>query len=236
MPLMDEFREEREKIKDAPMRAKMQYFADYYLKWVIAAAAVLIVVIILIVDMARHKEEMLYVMFANFRDLGRTEADIEDAFAAQYLEDPKKQRINAESDIYILADEEAESNSSTDAKLYEKYTYSDQQKVTMQLAVGGMDLMISGEDVLRRYVEYGYVIPLENLYSAEELKAFEEAGLLLTVDGKAMAICVDGSELLKNCLEYNGEKKDSMKIYAGFTSNRRTDMAKQFLEFLKYLQ
>ena len=234
MPLMDEFREEREKIKDAPMRAKMQYFADYYLKWVIAAAAVLIVVIILIVDMARHKEEMLYVMFANFRDLGRTEADIEDAFAAQYLEDPKKQRITAESDIYILADDETDT--SGDVKMYEKYTYSDQQKVTMQLAVGGMDLMISGEDILQRYVEFGYVIPLENIYSPEELKAFEEAGLLLTVDGKAMAICVDGSELLKNCLEYNGEKKDTMKIYAGFTSNKRTDMAKKFLEFLKYLQ
>ncbi len=31
MPLMDEFREEREQIKKAPFPQKVQYFKDYYL-------------------------------------------------------------------------------------------------------------------------------------------------------------------------------------------------------------
>ena len=36
MPVMDEFKEEREKIKTASPEQKWKYFKDYYLKWVIA--------------------------------------------------------------------------------------------------------------------------------------------------------------------------------------------------------
>ena len=47
MPLMDEFKEERASIKNAPFKKKLRYFWDYY-KWhvIITVAAVVIAAVL----------------------------------------------------------------------------------------------------------------------------------------------------------------------------------------------
>ncbi len=61
MALMDEFKEEREKIKNASPEKKWKYFKDYYLKWVIAIGIIILVLIVFTVDMLTKKENMLTV-------------------------------------------------------------------------------------------------------------------------------------------------------------------------------
>ena len=230
MPLMDEFQEQRDKIKAAPLKVKAKYFADYYLKWTLAGLAILIFLVIMIVNLVTKKEEMLYVSFVNFRDRGLVEENVSQVFVQQYVEDPKKQDITLDYNLYILADE---NTNLTDEEALRKYSFSDQQKLSMLLMAGEVDLMVTGEDVLSRFAENDYVLPLEEVYSEAELQPLKDAGLLLMSKGKAVGICVDGSQLVKDNLEYNGENKDTIKIYAGFCSNKRLEMAKQFLGFLK---
>ena len=235
MPLMDEFREEREKIKTASPRAKWGYFKDYYLKWVLGIGAVAAFLLWFVISMVTKKEEMLYVSLVNFMDKGQTEQNLENAFAQQYLENPKKQEIILDYGVYVLSEEAAQEVSANSAVM-NKYSYEDQQKLSMIMAAGGLDLMITGEDVLKSYIEYEFVIPLKMIYTEEELKPYQDAGRLLMYKGEAVAICMEGSKGLEDNLEYNGENAETVKIYAVFMSNKRVERAKEFLKFLDYEQ
>ena len=50
MPVMDEFREEREAIKNSSMKKKWGYFLDYYKWYVIGGAAIILFLVFLIRD------------------------------------------------------------------------------------------------------------------------------------------------------------------------------------------
>ena len=93
MPVMDEFKEEREAIKNASPEKKWKYFKDYYLKWVIGGAIGLGLLISFIVSVVTQKEGVLEVIFINFNAMPTAEAQVEEAFTQQYVENPKKQRI-----------------------------------------------------------------------------------------------------------------------------------------------
>ena len=73
---MDEFKEEREKIKTAPPKAKWQYFKDYYLKWVIGGGLVIAFVLYLLFTIIFHKKEMLYVGLISYLDRGLAEEEL----------------------------------------------------------------------------------------------------------------------------------------------------------------
>ena len=59
MPVMDEFREEREAIKNAGFKEKWEYFWEYYKWYVIGGAAIIILLTIFIRDMVNKKDWIL---------------------------------------------------------------------------------------------------------------------------------------------------------------------------------
>ena len=65
MPLMDEFKEEREALKQAPLNQKIKYYVYYY-KWhALAVIAVLIIAFTWIRDVVTSKDAALYVALIN---------------------------------------------------------------------------------------------------------------------------------------------------------------------------
>ena len=93
MPLMDEFQEERDKMKDAPLKAKWKYFVDYYLVKTLIIAAVAALVIGIAVTMLLKKDVVLYVALIDFSDLGYSESEIEQPFTRLYVANPRREEI-----------------------------------------------------------------------------------------------------------------------------------------------
>lgn len=229
MPVMDEFKEEREKIKNAPLEAKWKYFCDYYLKWVIGGGFALAIVIAVIVTTLTHKDEMLYVSMPNFTALPAADVQLIEPFVQLNLENPKKQDITVDSNCHLLADPEGQS--AADPDLSVRYTYEDEQKVAMVLMVGQMDMMISGEDIIDRFASGEYVRPLTDVYSVAEVKEFEDKELVrYNSSGTPVAICMDDAEKLKTYYEYTGIKVDH--VYAAFTYGKHMELAKKYLDYL----
>ena len=63
---MDEFREEREKIKDASPKQKWKYFKDYYLLKVLIVAALLVVAVMIPIELKFGTEKGRMMIFAIF--------------------------------------------------------------------------------------------------------------------------------------------------------------------------
>lgn len=228
MPLMDEFKEEREKIKNAPLKVKWKYFQEYYLKMTIGIIIVVAILISIVVTTLTHKEEMLYACLINYDvNLGEDEDAFLSAFEQEHLENVKKQKIVVDSGENILGD-----GKEADPESLIRYPYEDEEKVTMVIAVGQMDLMISGEDIIDKYLSRDVLRPLDEVYSQAEIKRFEDAGLLKYYQGKPVAICMDNSEKLNRYYYYVGEKVEH--CYVAFNYGKHTDLAKEFLEYLGY--
>ena len=229
MPLMDEFKEEREKIKTAPLKVKWKYFQEYYLKMTIGIIIVAAILIAILVTTLTHKEEMLYVCLVNYDvNLEVNEDELIDPFEQEHLENTKKQEITLDSNENILG----EGKQASDAASMVRYSYEDEQKITMVVMIGQMDMMISGEDVIDKYIPRDYFKSLEEVYSQAELKNLEDAGLIKYYQGTPIAVCVDASEKLNKHYYYVGEKTDH--YYAAFTYGAHTDLAKEFLKYIGY--
>ncbi len=222
MPLMDEFKEEREKIKDASPEKKWKYFKDYYLKYVIAGGIILLVLIIFVVDMITKKENMLTVMFVNFENQGTTTSNIEMPFTSEYLENPKRQEITVETNIYIPSGESA--------RTQVNYTYEDQQRFSMLLMAGEIDLLVSDEAFITDLAAQEYVLTLDRVFTEDELKAYEDR--IVYQNDLPIAIRMDDSQKIKDNLKYQGGNAEELKVCAAFSSLKRLEMAKKMLRFL----
>ena len=223
MALMDEFKEEREKIKNGTPEQKWKYFKDYYLKWVIAGVITFIVVVILLIDVLTKKENMLSVMFVNFSDQGGVTANIEMPFTNEYLPNPKKQEITLETGLYIPTDPNTKNTN---------YTYQDQQRFSMLLMAGEIDLMITDEKLITSLAEQEYVLPLTRLFSDDELKKYADTDRIVYLNDTPIAIRMDDCALINENMKYKGDNAADVRVCAAFSGIKRTDMAKQFLNFI----
>ena len=93
MPLMGEFREEREQIKKAPFPQKVQYFKDYYLLPTIFIVFVSVVMILLLRSTIFRHPESLSVTMINFMAEDSAEENVKKAFEKNRIilgeEDPE---------------------------------------------------------------------------------------------------------------------------------------------------
>jgi len=101
MAVMDEFKEEREKIKTASPKQKWKYFKDYYLMGVLIAVGVLAIVIAVAHSILTHKEDALYVCMVNFAEDEAAQTAITEAFTQRSGIDTKREQIGVESSCYI---------------------------------------------------------------------------------------------------------------------------------------
>ncbi len=236
MAVMDEFKEEREKIKTASPKQKWKYFKDYYLVGVVIAIAILAIIISVIHSILTHKDDALYVCMINFAAEETAQEGVTGAFTERSGIDTKREQIFIEESLYIspeldedIIDTDSGNYSMADAM---KYRYEDEQRLAALVITGSVDLIITGEDVFHRFVLQEYFAPLDLVYSAEQLQRYADEERLIYQDGKAVGIYMDDAPLIGQYYRYNGE--EGQRIVAGYLyGSKHPELAMDFLDFLE---
>lgn len=138
MPLMDEFREERESIKQKSFKEKFQYFLDYY-KWHTIGGVVLVVCVFsLITSVLSSKECAFYGAFVNAGQMPDYETFRED-FAVRAGIDLTKNDVLFDTDLYITGD------ANDQATIYAT------QRLIVYASAGDVNVMAGGPDIINQY-------------------------------------------------------------------------------------
>lgn len=150
---------EKEKWSNLSSHEKVQYFKDYYLKFVIAGALILAFIIWFLYSVFKPKPEtMLTVTLIN----STMTDEASEALASQlssYLDiNTDKEEIFIDTSLFL--DDENPSEA----------TMASEQKMVAYAFSGELDIIIAQEDVFERYAKQGYFINLaealpSNLYS-----------------------------------------------------------------------
>ncbi|MBO5282392.1 MAG: hypothetical protein J6B43_04595 [Lachnospiraceae bacterium] len=160
MPVMDEFREEREAMKQKSFKEKFQYFVDYY-KWhVIGGVLAVAFAVSLIHSIVTHKDYAFYYAFLNTYQTPASETFRED-FAAQAGIDLEKYEVMLDTDLYI-----------TD-NVYDENNVGTVERLMVYIAAGDIDVMAGDVNSMNRYTYNGTFMDLRQLLP-EELQAVLE--------------------------------------------------------------
>ena len=161
MPVMDEFRAEREALKNGTPKQKLNYFWDYY-KWhTIAGIALLIFGISLIYQMVSNKPSALYGVFLNCL----TTEEISDSFLQDFAQtagiNTKKKSVDIDSSLVLTADGA------------DQTSYLTLQKMTVYLAAKEIDVIAADVAAFNRYAYLDVMTDLREVLTPEQQAFYE---------------------------------------------------------------
>lgn len=163
MPVMDEFKEEREAMKHGTPKQKLTYFWDYY-KWpVIIGIIAVIVLASMIYEMATRKETAFYALMLNATErnyMGDTSGNTA-AFAEYAGIDEEKYEIMYDTSIQIGTENSDD--------------YDSSQKLLVYIAAAELDVMVSDSDSLKKYAYQGQLYDLRNFLTEEQLEKYSDS-------------------------------------------------------------
>lgn len=162
MPVMDEFREEREAIKNGSFKEKWNYFWEYY-KWhVIVGSIVLVLVIMFIHDMATKKDLIFYGFFIN--------AVADDTASEKFLND-FIELAELDTENYSVSIEDTVSITKGS---YDEVSYTSSQKMTVYLSAGDLDFIAADETTFEQYASADTFMDMRTILSEEQLEKYEQ--------------------------------------------------------------
>ena len=193
MALMDEFREERERVKNGTWKQKLAYFWDYYKWYVIVPVLIIGFVGSTIYQKVTAPDIILNGVVLNVYN---TEADsatqkIIDEFSKEQNIDTEEYEVTLNTSMYYTADD-----SSGTAN------YESVQALMAWTAAGTIDFIGGDHDSMTQLAYNGYFVDLRDFLNKEELKKYEP--YLLYMDA-------DVSNALDNSLE-NDVDPDTIAI------------------------
>ncbi len=245
MAVMDEFREEREQLRTAPLKVKWQYFKDYYLLWTLGALLLIGIAAAFLYSVLTQKEEVFRAVLINRAPSMTAETEVEQAFADSFLTNPKREQIVIDTSIrmQLLTDgeetgempgdgtsaaEEAQNIAITGIK----YTYEDEEKLMLLVMTGGADLLVAEQDLFERYVAAEWYQDLRGILDEETLASYKSQDRLLYSGDVPIGIRMDDSELFTT--NYPDTEEHDTPSYAGVVNGcLHPDAAAAFLQFLK---
>lgn len=162
MPVMDEFQEERAKIKNASFREKVKYFWCYY-KWhTVVVISVAVFLVVLIHDVTTQKDNAFFAVMLNSLSLGQNEESPLIQEFADYAQIDREE-YNVLMDDTITIDDTA-----TD-----ELSVSSAQRMLVYTASGELDVVVGGADVFPDYSYNDMFEDLREVLSAEQLEKYE---------------------------------------------------------------
>ncbi len=191
MAVMDEFQKERDMIKEAPLKDRIEYFYDYY-KWHVIVALIVIAVFgSVVVDVITNKEVALAVTLINNYTY---EDDGYDALIEEYAElvgiDLETQEIYIDNEYYLDFVEEDYDHVEALTALY------------ALVSANAVDVFASDQDTLARLAYKDMLLPLEDCFSEEFLE--EYADCIVYIDGVVQEELYE----IGLDLDYSGEYPD----------------------------
>ena len=159
MPVMDEFREEREALKHGTLKQKLSYFMDYYKWYVIIAVIALAIVISSVVQRLNRKETALYVCLLNAYT---QEAEGYAAGFAEFADvDLDSYNVILDTSMTIRAGEMDENN------------IASAQRVLLYISAAELDVMISDAETARGYANNDYFYDLREFLTQWQIERYE---------------------------------------------------------------
>ena len=160
MPVMDEFKEERDAVKRGTPKQKLAYFLDYYKWYVVFGIIAVICVTTLISQIASHKDTAFYAML-----LG--------AAPYSYPEEPESPHNFA---AYIGADTaKSEVIYDTSIQMGTGTDYYAAQQIMVHITAAEVDVMVSDISLLLQYAYLGDFHDLRDLLSKEQLEKYQDS-------------------------------------------------------------
>lgn len=161
MPVMDEFSQEREAVKNFSLKKKLEYFWYYYKWYVIGGAFAFILIFSFIYDLVTAKDYAFYGVFLN--SLGREE--ISDTFLDDFIElaslDTEEYNVVIDDSLYITPGAGDEASTSA------------QQKVILLMAAGDLDVLSADAESFEHYATTDNFLDLRTILSQEQLEKYE---------------------------------------------------------------
>lgn len=248
MPVMDEFREEREAIKHGTFKQKYQYFKDYYRMPLIIILLVSAFVGILLYNFITKKEIAFYAVMLNCSPYAENEW-FTDGYAEATAIDLDKQEITFDTAVYYRLN-------STDED-----SYLTVQKLDIYTGAGQLDVMLGAGDEFKHFANSILFKDLRDVLTDEQIEKYKpyfyyvDAALVDVADITAgqqqaieisevidprnpedmerpmpVAIYVESSEKLNNAYYFkNAEEGIALGIYA---NSSHPEYALKFIDYL----
>ena len=163
MPLMDEFKDERAKMKDAPFKEKCKYFWDYYKLHTIATICIIVFLVVLIRDVTRDQETLLYVAILNSIQITQEDADnfLNDYISFAELETDKDHYVTFDSSMYLT-----EGMGATEAQM------ASSQRMMVYTTTGQLDIIMGGSDVFDDYANAEMFYDIREILTEEQIEKY----------------------------------------------------------------
>lgn len=160
MAVMDEFKEEREALRNGTPKEKLSYFWYYY-KWHVIGTLIAVILIGSFVHQLLTRTETVFDAVMMNTVLMTQDNAYEDEFAAYLGIDPKEEDIMFDTSIQIL------DNSMDDT------TYTSVMKLSAYTAAGDLDVMVTDTASFRKYANSECFFDLRTILTDEQLVKYE---------------------------------------------------------------
>lgn len=154
----ERIQKEWEKVKPLSGKEKLSYIWDYY-KIVFVGLLFLVLVIGIGVQMYKgsKQKEYLYSLVLNTDTIGGEPIEFLESYKQELGLNPKKQKLTVDTSVQLYLEEEVRSQGSM----------ASYAKLVTLLGAGQIDIMISPEDVYRKYASSGAFYNLEDVLPKE---------------------------------------------------------------------
>ena len=161
MPVMDEFREEREAIKNSNFKYKLKYFWDYY-KWFVIGGIIAIFIIVSIAkDIINHKDFIFNGVLLNTSGDDAIIQEFTNQFAEVAQLDTENYELLLDTSLRLELDS------------YDEGSRATLSRVLASLSIGDLDFIISDPAVFEYYATSDNFLDLSQVLSAEQMSALE---------------------------------------------------------------
>lgn len=224
--MQNKIRAELDKMRAMTWRERLGYIKDYYSMTFLMILIVVILIVAVVQGIQnRGKDDFLNLAVLEYTGVY---SRLEEA-GAQYAETLKAQsaeEITEDAQVVVY-----DNSDITAAGLQTGHSYQKFQGLSAQMSVGDVDVIFMTEDMLRflQKTRDSYFVPLDELYSAEELAEFGERVYMLTDENSEeypAAVDVSGWEVLKAAVT------EDEPLYAAVVIGARHE--KRAADFLKY--
>lgn len=238
----DEIREQNAKLKNAPLKEKLAYFKDYYLKATIAVIIVIAFFISLLYNMLSGPKDTAFAALF-FNDLGdSSDTTLADQFAEYMQIDTKEHEVYIDASMNYHDTPDVTQELSTEPQTEETYQmpnmfgydgYVDIQKSMALIAAKELDIIAGDEEAFAYYCKAECFADVTTVLNKEQLEKFKNDLYYYTnpETGETIAagIYVTGAPKLEEHYYYYGEVKPIM----GFLVNSQNiDNALAFLDYI----
>lgn len=160
MAVMDEFKEEREKIKDQPFKKKLAYFWCYYKWFVIIGVLLVVAVVSTVYGILTRTTSALYGVVVNSMTLGDEDALMQDFTDYAGLDTNK---YHAEINASLIIGSEVDET-----------TLNSSQFIMVYMAAQDLDFAVMEPDTFARFTYNDIYLDLRQCFSEEELDAMSD--------------------------------------------------------------